>query len=157
MKRVFMSILLIVAVAGIAFAQAPQTQAENPTKIEGQGAQHAEKKELMDIRLQIIKTELELSDEVFVKFAPIYRQYYHNLNFNRTKSQKIDIETATRKDINDHLKARYDNQISMAMVHKTYIFIFERVLTPQQLYKLYSIDGKLTKMAREEYKKRQEK
>ena len=40
------------------------------------------------------------------------------------------------------------------MVRKVYIQIFERVLTPQQVVKLYSMDNRLSRQAREELAKR---
>ncbi len=151
MKRIIMTMLLMMAVTSISFAQAPQKGPEATPE-------HKEKvskfKEIMNLRLQIIKSELALSDEQFEKFAPIYRQYCHNIKFNSEPNKPIDIETASRKEINDFLRRRVDNNISMAMVRKSYILIFERVLTPQQVYKLYNVETKLIKQARVEYDKK---
>lgn len=157
MKRIIISILLTVAVAGFSFAQEPAQATQEKTKMteEQKRAKMEQTKEVMNLRLQIIKEELSLSDEQFEKFSPIYHEYNRNINSSREKSPKIDIETASAKDINAKLRARFDNQVNTAVVRKTYIIIFEKVITPQQLYKLYSVEDKLIRQARKEYEKRQ--
>lgn len=158
MKRIIMSMLLVMAVVGLSFAQEPQTAQPKPGKpqlTEEQKAKMQQQRDLMDIRMQIAKEELKLTNEQFEKFAPVYREYVRNVRFCHVKCDKIDAEKATKKDINDFLKARLDNTINMAMVRKSYILIFEEVITPRQLMKLYRIDDKLMARAREEYKKRQ--
>lgn len=149
MKRTIISMLLLFAATQLSFAQAQQPKPEiDKDKI------RTEQKELMDAKLQIIKTELSLTDEQFDKFAPLYRQYTRNINFNRRRAGRIDVEKATKQEINDYLKNRLDNNINVGMVRKVYIQIFERVLTPQQVYKLYNIDNRLSRLAREELAKR---
>ncbi|HIW53016.1 MAG TPA: hypothetical protein H9919_06320 [Candidatus Alistipes excrementipullorum] len=149
MKRTIIStLLLLFAATQLSLAQAPQP-APQPGKNKG-----AEKKELMDAKLQIIKAELALTDEQFNKFAPIYRQYSRNIDFNRRRAGRINLETASKQEINEYLKNRIDNSINVGMVRKVYIQIFERVLTPQQVVKLYSMDNRLSRQAREELAKR---
>ncbi|MBP3483070.1 MAG: hypothetical protein J6K28_06740 [Alistipes sp.] len=149
MKRTIISTLFIIfAAAQFSFAQTAQPDTQTAkNKNFGQ-------KELMDAKLQAIKAELALTDEQFDKFAPIYRQYSRNINFNRRHTSTIDIEKASKQEINEYLKNRIDNNINVGMVRKVYIQIFERVLTPQQVVKLYSIDNRLARQAREELAKR---
>lgn len=158
MKRIFMSILLAVAVAGFVSAQEPVQPAQNrPQMSEAQIAKKQEQKELLDIRLQILKEELKLTDEQFEKFAPVYRNYNRAKHFSHVKCAKLDWSTATKPQINELMKARLDNTINMAMVRKNYILIFEEVITPRQVMKLYKIEDDLIVRARDEYKKRQGK
>ena len=156
MKRVIMSMLLAVAVAGISFAQEPQAQTKQtkPELTEEQKAKMQERKEMFEIRTQIIKEELKLTDEQFEKFVPIYRNYSRVKQFNAVKHKKIDWETATRQEMNDAIKANLDNVINTAMVRKSYILLFEEAISPRQVNKLYKIEKNLSKKAREEYKKR---
>jgi hypothetical protein len=156
MKRIIMSLLLIAAVSGVSFAQEPMQQpASQPQSSEGQGAKVQEHRELMNIRLQILKEELKLTDEQYEKFVPVYREYNKSMNFNRVKVAKINWSNASKQEINTLLKARLDNTINTAMVRKNYILIFEEVITPRQVAKLYKIEDKLSARAREELQKRQ--
>ena len=110
--------------------------------------------EFMEIKLAIIKDELGLSDKEFKQFEPIYRDYTRNLAANRHRVPKVDMETATKAQINNMLRRQIDNSINTGMVRKVYIQIFERVLTPQQLVKLYRTDNKIARKAREEMRRR---
>ena len=156
MKRIIMSMLLVVATLGVSFAQEPAQEAPaKPQLTEEQKAKMQEHRELLNIRLQIIKEELNLSDVQFEKFVPVYREYSKTIQFNRVKVAKLDLAKASKYEINAMLKARLDNTINTAMVRKNYILIFEEVIGPRQLVKLYKIEDKLAARAREEYKKRQ--
>ena len=156
MKRVMMLMLLVVATLGVSFAQEPAQEAPaKPQLTEEQKAKMQEHRELLNIRLQIIKEELNLSDVQFEKFAPVSREYNKTIQFNRIKVAKLDLAKASKHEINAMLKARLDNTINTAMVRKNYILIFEEVIGPRQLVKLYKIEDKLAARAREEYKKRQ--
>ena len=159
MKRIIMSMLLAVAVSGLVFAQETvkpeQSKPNKPQLTEEQKARMQEHRELFNIRLQIIKEELKMSDEQFEKFAPIYREYTKTLRFNHVRAPRLDWPNASKKEINEMLKARFDNTINTAMVRKNYILIFEEVINPRQLAKLYKIEDKLNARAREEFKKRQ--
>ena len=159
MKRIMMFLLLTVAVVGISFAQETQPQAkpEKPQWTEEQKAKIQQRKEILDLRLQIIKEELKLTDEQFEKFAPVYRNYDKAVHFCHANLTKIDWEKATRKEVNDFLKAQLDNTINKAMVRKSYILLFEEAITPKQLCKLYKVEDKLVARARQEFKARQNK
>lgn len=158
MKRIVMSMLLLVAVTGFSFAQEAEQSAQNkPQMSEVQRAKMEERKELLNIRLQILKDELKLTDEQFEKFAPVYREYNRAKNFCHVKCEKLDPQSATKQEINNLMKARLDNTINMAMVRKNYILIFEEVIGARQVMKLYKIEDDLIVRAREEYKKRQGK
>ncbi len=154
-----MSMLLAVAVTGFSFAQEtvnPEHDKQGkPQLTEEQKTKMQEHKELYNIRLQIIKEELKLSEQQFEKFAPVYREYTKAVRFNHVRVPRIDWKSATTQEINQLMKARFDNTINTAMVRKNYILIFEEVISPRQLMKLYRIENKLNARAREEYKKRQ--
>ena len=73
MKRIMMLLLLTVAAVGVSLAQEvqPQTKPERPQLTEEQKAKMQQRKEILDLRLQIIKEELKLTDEQFEKFTPV--------------------------------------------------------------------------------------
>ncbi len=161
MKRIIVSMLLAVAVTGFSFAQetvnSEQDKQSKPQLTEEQKAKMQEREELYNIRLQIIKEELKLTEQQFEQFAPVYRKYIKAVRFNHVRVPKLDWKNATKKEINEMLKARFDNTINTAMVRKNYILIFEEVIKPRQLVKLYKIEDKLHARARAEYNKRQGK
>lgn len=159
MKRIIMSMLLVVAVAGFTFAQEaqPQQKPTRPQMTEEQKEKMKQQQELLNIRLQIIKDSLKLTDEQYEKFAPIYREYNKVAHFCHVQSEKLDMENATKREINAVLKTRLDNTINMAMVRKTYILRFEEAIAPRQLMKLYKLEDELIKKAREVYTSRQSK
>lgn len=157
MKRFIISMLCAVSVVGVALAQEPVAAPQKAQMTEEQKAKMQEHRELFNIRLQIIKEELKLTDEQYEQFAPVYREYNKAMHFNRVKVAKIDWSKATKQEINTMLKARLDNTINAAMVRKNYILIFEEVIKPRQLVKLYKIEDALSARAREEYNKRQGK
>jgi hypothetical protein len=158
MKRFIISMLCAVSVVGVALAQEPEAAAPQKAQMtEEQKAKMQEHRELFNIRLQIIKEELKLTDEQYEQFASVYREYHKAMHFNRVKVAKIDWSKATKQEINTMLKARLDNTINAAMVRKNYILLFEEVIKPRQLVKLYKIEDELSARAREEYNKRQGK
>lgn len=117
-----------------------------------------EKLELRSIILEIISKELEMTDEQVEQFAPTYFEYRHNIRIGQVKvSEPADIETASDAEINSLLSANLENYIHIAMVRKVYVPIFEKFLSPKQVYKLYSIDNSLAKRARTELQKRNRK
>ena len=159
MKRIMMFVLLAVAVVGVSFAQQtdPQSKPQKPQLTEEQKAKLQERKEMLEIRMEIIKEELKMTDEQFEKFKPIYREYAKVKQFCLEKREKIDWEKATRAEINEAIKARLDNEINTARVRKNFILLFENAITARQVDKLYKVEGKLLKKAREEYNNRQSK
>ena len=99
-----------------------------------------------------------MTEEQVEQFAPTYFEYRQNIRTGQVKiSEPADIETASDAEINSLLSANLDNYIHIAMVRKVYVPIFEKFLSPKQVYKLYSIDNSLAKRAKEELQKRNRK
>ena len=114
-----------------------------------------EMEELHTMVLRILRKELGLTDEQFEIFAPIYGEYRYNIRTGLVEKPKhTDADTASDEEMNALLTANLDNYIHVAMVRKVYIPIFEKVLTPKQVYKLYVADNELSKKAAEELNKR---
>lgn len=157
MKRAIITIMLI---AAIQTSWAQQNAGSQPAsesrivRIDGEEIS-PERLEMRNIVLGILRDELKMTDEQFEKFAPVYIEYRENIRAGQIRKPSMtDIDNATDDEINSLLSANLDNYIHISMVRKVYIPIFEKILTPKQVYGLYEIDNSLSKQARAELRKR---
>ncbi|MBO7220923.1 MAG: hypothetical protein J6V21_07065 [Alistipes sp.] len=154
MKRIF---VLLVAIATM-FAQNVFAQ-ERPQMTEEQKAIHkAQREQLMQTRLELLKTELTLTDAQMEKFDPVYRKYRQEIG--RVTSSNKDARTKKEEITNENalkvVSARLANQILTATVKQRYILIFAEVIEPLQVMKLYKVDEKVSREARKIMKYRQQ-
>ena len=152
MKKIF---VLLVAVAAMfaqdAFAQKPQiTDADK-------AARDAKREQLMQTRLELLKTELGLTDEQFAKFDPAYREYRKEIQrvTSQNKDARMKRENITNENALRVVSARLANQILTATVKQRYLMIFADVIQPMQVMKLYSVDEKISREAHKIMKYRQ--
>jgi hypothetical protein len=153
MKKIF---VLLVAVATI-FAQDVFAQ-EKPKLTEEQKAEHKAKREqLMLTRLELLKTELTLTDEQMVKFDPVYREYRKEIGrvTSSNKEARIKKDQITNENALKVVSARLANHILTATVKQRYLMIFAEVIEPLQVEKLYKVDEKVSREANKIVKYRQ--
>ena len=153
MKKIF---VLLVAVATI-FAQDVFAQ-EKPKLTEEQKAEHKAKREqLMLTRLELLKTELTLTDEQMVKFDPVYREYRKEIGrvTSSNKEARLKKDQITNENALKVVSARLANQILTATVKQRYLFTFAEVITPLQVEKLYKVDERVSREANKIVKYRQ--
>ena len=117
-------------------------------------AQTAESKkaameQIMNSRLQMLKSELKLTDAQFTAFEPLYREYRKSLGrvadnkLARTKPEQLTNENALQV-----VSARLTNTINTAAVKQRYLLAFAEVIEPLQVEQLYRIDERISKEAR---------
>lgn len=117
-------------------------------------AQNAESKkavieQIMNSRLQMLKSELKLTDAQYAAFEPLYREYRKNLGrvadskLSRTKPNELTNENALQV-----VSARLANTINTASVKQRYLLAFAEVIEPLQVEQLYRIDERISKEAR---------
>lgn len=152
MKKI---LVLMVAVATM-FAQNVFAQKPQPTDAE-KAAREAKREQLMQTRLELLKTELTLTDEQMVKFEPVYREYRKEIHKvtapnKEARTKKADI---TNENALKVVAARLANQILTATVKQRYLFTFAEVITPLQVEKLYKVDEKVSREAMKVMKYRQ--
>ena len=152
MKKIY---VLLVAVATM-FAQNVFAQNPQPTDAD-KAARDAKREQLMQTRLELLKTELELTDEQMAKFDPVYREYRKEIQkvtaLNKdARTKKADI---TNENALKVVAARLANQIQTATVKQRYLFTFAEVITPLQVEKLYKVDEKVSREAMKVMKYRQ--
>ena len=153
MKKIF---VLLVAMTTM-FAQDVFAQ-EKPKLTEEQKAEHKAKREqLMQTRLELLKTELTLTDEQMVKFEPVYREYRKEIHkvTAQNKDARIRKDQITNENALKVVAARLANQILTATVKQRYLLVFAEVITPLQVEKLYKVDEKVSREAGKIVKYRQ--
>jgi hypothetical protein len=153
MKKIF---VLLVAVATM-FAQDVFAQ-NKPTQTEEQkAAQKAKREQLMQTRLELLKTELVLTDEQMAKFDPVYREYRKEIGrvTSMNKDARVKKDQVTNENALKVVSARLANQILTATVKQRYLMIFAEVITPLQVEKLYKVDEKVSREANKIVKYRQ--
>lgn len=154
MKKIF---VLLVALATM-FAQDAFAQ-DKPQLTEEQKAAAKQKREqLMQTRLELLKTELQLTDEQSAKFEPIYRRYRGEIQrvTGSNKEARIKKEQITNENALKVVSARLANNILTSTVKQRYLWLFADVIEPLQVKKLYDVDEKVSREAHKIMKYRQQ-
>ena len=153
MKKIF---VLLVAVATM-FAQDVFAQEKQPLTEEQKVEQKAKREQLMQTRLELLKTELTLTDEQMVKFDPVYREYRKEIGrvTSSNKEARLKKDQITNENALKVVAARLANQILTATVKQRYLLIFAEVITPLQIEKLYKVDERVSREANKIVKYRQ--
>lgn len=119
---------------------------ENTTKSDDA---KAKREQLMQMRLNMLKNELNLTDAQFEKFEPVYRAYRKDMSrvvdnkTVRVKKEEINNDNALKI-----ITVRLSNNINTSSLKQRYIFMFAEVIEPVQIEKLYRIDDRISKEAR---------
>ena len=153
MKKIF---VLLVALTTL-FVQ--DAFAQNPKATDDQKVITKEKREqLMQTRLELLKTELQLNDEQLAKFEPIYRRYRGEIQrvTGSNKEARIKKDQITNENALKVVSARLANNILTSTVKQRYILLFADVIEPLQVKKLYDVDEKVSREAHKIIKYRQQ-
>lgn len=108
----------------------------------------AKSEALMNTRLQMIKDELQLTDEQYAAFEPVYREYRKVLTRVSDKGARVKKEDLTNENVLKVMSIRLSNTINAASVKQKYLWIFAEIIEPLQIEKLYRIDDRIAKEAR---------
>lgn len=154
MKKIF---VLLVAVATM-FAQDVLAQAKPQLTDEQKAAAKAKREQLMQTRLELLKTELQLTDEQLAKFEPVYRRYRGEIQrvTGPNKEARIKKDQITNENALMVVSARLANNVLTSTVKQRYIMLFADVIEPLQVMKLYNIDEKVSREASKIMKYRQQ-
>ena len=153
MKKIF---VLLVAVATM-FTQSVFAQEKAPLT-DAQRAEHkAQREQLMQTRLELLKAELTLTEAQWVKFEPVYRKYRMEVQriTSVNRDARIKKENITNENALKVVSARLSNQILTATLKQNYLLAFAEVIEPLQVMKLYRIDEKISREAHKVMKYRQ--
>ena len=158
MKKIF---VLMVAIAAI-FAQDAMAQEavaqDNSTLTGPQRSEAKERREqLMQTRLEMLKAELQLTDEQYAKFEPVYRRYRQEIQ--KVTSMNREARTKKAEITNDNalrvMSARLSNTIMTSAVKQRYLYLFADVIEPMQVMTLYRVDDRISREAQKMMKYRQ--
>ncbi len=154
MKKIF---VLLVAVATM-FAQDVFAQEKPQLSDEQKAAAKAKREQLMQTRLELLKTELQLTDEQLAKFEPVYRRYRGEIQrvTGSNKEARIKKEQITNENALSVVSARLANNVLTSTVKQRYIMLFADVIEPLKVMKLYNVDEKVSREASKIMKYRQQ-
>ncbi len=140
-------VILLLAIATM-FVQDAFAQKTPPTA-EQKSAAKARREQLMQTRLELLKTELNLTDVQLEKFAPLYKNYRSEIHkvTSMNKEARIKKDQITNENALRVLSARLANNILTSTVKERYLLIFAEVIEPLQIMKLYRIDEKVSREA----------
>jgi hypothetical protein len=154
MKKIF---VLLVAIATM-FAQDVFAQEKPQLSDEQKAAAKAKREQLMQTRLELLKTELQLTDEQLAKFEPVYRRYRGEIQrvTGYNKEARIKKEQITNENALSVVSARLANNVLTSTVKQRYIMLFADVIEPLKVMKLYNVDEKVSREASKIMKYRQQ-
>ena len=149
--------LVVVAVA-IASMFADNAYAQSVSKSEAEKADmKARKEQIMQTRLQMLADELDLTEAQKSAFEPIYRKYRSEIQRVTTRDAHVKKENITNDNALMVLSARLSNQITAASVKQRYLHVFNAVIEPLKIMKLYRIDERISREARKVVKYNEKK
>ncbi len=153
MKKIF---VVLVALATM-FAQDVFAQNKPQVTEEQKAAAKAKREQLMLTRLELLKTELQLSDEQMQKFEPVYRRYRGEIQrvTGANKEARMKKDQITNENALLVVSARLANDIFTSSLKQRYLLLFADVIEPLQVMKLYRVDEKISREAHKVMKARE--
>ena len=153
MKKIFVLLVTIVTL----FAQDVFAQNKPQVTEEQKAAAKAKREQLMLTRLELLKTELQLSDEQMQKFEPVYRRYRGEIQrvTGANKEARMKKDQITNENALVVVSARLANDIFTSSLKQRYLLLFADVIEPLQVMKLYRVDEKISREAHKVLKARE--
>lgn len=153
MKKIFVLLVTIVTL----FAQDVFAQNKPQVTEEQKAAAKAKREQLMLTRLELLKTELQLSDEQMQKFEPVYRRYRGDIQrvTGANKEARMKKDQITNENALVVVSARLANDIFTSSLKQRYLLLFADVIEPLQVMKLYRVDEKISREAHKVLKARE--
>ena len=153
MKKILVLLVTIVTL----FAQNVFAQNKPQVTEEQKAAAKAKREQLMLTRLELLKTELQLSDEQMQKFEPVYRRYRGEIQrvTSANKEARMKKDQITNENALVVVSARLANDIFTSSLKQRYLLLFADVIEPLQVMKLYRVDEKISREAHKVLKARE--
>ncbi|MBQ2026398.1 MAG: hypothetical protein II214_00675 [Alistipes sp.] len=153
MKKILVLLVTLVTL----FAQDVFAQNKPQVTEEQKAAAKAKREQLMLTRLELLKTELQLSDEQMQKFEPVYRRYRGEIQrvTGANKEARMKKDQITNENALVVVSARLANDIFTSSLKQRYLLLFADVIEPLQVMKLYRVDEKISREAHKVLKARE--
>lgn len=144
MKKLLPFLLLLL------MSTAAQSQNKNPNQVLRQRVEQA--------KLRQIKLNLQMDEATFVQFRPLYLRYERtlaNLDFkSQNKIMNVNADSLSAEESEQLLVAQWSRSKKLINIRERYYAEFRKILTAQQLVKLYQSETQIRKKVMTELVKR---
>jgi len=110
------------------------------------------------VKLREIKQRLQLDEATFAQFRPIYLRYERriaNIDFkNQARLMKANTDSLSTEEANLLITNQLANAKKMVFIRERFYNEFRKVLTPQQLVKLYQSETEIRRKVMTEIRNR---
>jgi len=109
-------------------------------------------------KLREIKASLQLDEPTFSRFSPIYLQYEKevtSIDFRKMgRLMKVDADSLSVNEADDLIVNQLSAAKQLILIREKYYHEFRKVISPQQIIKLYQTEAELRKKVMQELKRR---
>lgn len=144
MKKLLPFLLLVL------LSTAVQSQNRNPNQLLRQRVEQA--------KLRQIRLNLQMNEATFVQFRPLYLQYERtiaNLDFkSQNKLMNVNADSLSAQEAEQLIFAQWSRAKKLINIRERYYAEFRKILTAQQLVKLYQSETQIRQKVMTELVKR---
>ena len=113
---------------------------------------------ILQAKLHEIRSSLNLDQETFVRFRPIYVRYEQelaNVDFRKmARLMRVNADSLTTEEADQLIVNQLDAAQKLIELRKKFYKQFRTVLTPPQIIKLYQTEAELRRKVMQELKRR---
>lgn len=113
---------------------------------------------ILQAKLHEIRTSLNLDQETFVRFRPIYIRYEQeiaDIDFRKmARLMRVNADSLSAAEADQLIQNQLDAAKKLIAVREKYYREFRAVLSPQQIIKLYQTEAELRRKVMQELKRR---
>ncbi|HET9570844.1 MAG TPA: hypothetical protein VFP20_05505 [Bacteroidales bacterium] len=146
MKKIISMLLLLM------FLALTSAQAQNPNR------NQLLRQRIEQAKLHQIRLNLNLDEVTFVQFRPVYLRYERTLANIDFKSQnrilKVNADSLTTLEADELLFAQWSRAKQLIQVRERFYREFRKILSAQQLIKLYQSETEIRQKVMSEFGKR---
>ncbi len=109
-------------------------------------------------KLREIRKSMNLNQETFERFRPIYLKYDREItgiDFRQmARLMRVDADSLSEEEADQMIVNQLETARQLIDIREKYYHEFRKVLTPQQIIKLYQTEAEIRKKVMQELKKR---
>jgi len=146
MKKIFTVLLFTILLTAVS-AEAQKMDRNQPMR-----------KRIEQAKLRQIRQNLQLDEATFFQFRPLYLRYERtlaNIDFrSQNKMLNVNADSLTGRDADELLMAQWSRAKQLINVRERFYAEFRKILTAQQLVKLYQSETEIRQKVMSELEKR---
>jgi hypothetical protein len=147
MKNI-LSIMLLILTLFVSL----NTQSQNPDRFP------MLRERIIQAKLREIRLEMKLDQATFQQFQPIYIKYEHEvseIDFRKlARLMKVDTDSLSAAEADQLIVNQLESARNLIAIREKYYKEFRKVISPQQIIKLYQTEAELRKKVMQELKRR---